>query len=332
MFSGPSPVVVMKKYNLALNGAAITRRHLLALNQKFWSPKTVGDYHLLYPLPFDYRLDSSPSLKNPMGLVGQNLSLTMAMIYEKRHALENIDGFLQKINLRPSLLLDEALAAALGMTTVEEQEMGALAIHIGAETTNIAVIKNFCPIFLHRLPIGGKNLTLALAKNLGLDIKTAEAVKKGLPDITGRQPGAPSPAPSPFLPKTDEPAAMAVVNAYLSNLINQVVAVLEKNNINYRQLTTLSLSGGGAKLKGLDQLLKEKLNRRVRTTPAASPANLPRYIDGTEIAGMMGAALFIIKKQLNEQQKNNATIDFYQPLPKPSLLRNIMAWARKNYG
>ncbi|MDI9313723.1 MAG: rod shape-determining protein [Hydrotalea sp.] len=321
LFSGPSPAVVMKKYNLTLNGSAVTRRHLLALNQKFWSPKMVGDYHLLYPIPFDYRLDNSPALKNPLGLVGQKLSLTMAMIYEERHALENIDGLLQKINLRPSWLLDEAMASALGMTAVDEQEMGALSLHIGAETTNIAVIKNFCPIFLYRLPIGGRALTLALAKNLGLDVKTAEAVKRSFGDITGQNGQLSFATTNPLLPKIDEAAAMAVVTAYLSNLINQVTGVLEKYNINYRQLAVLSLSGGGTKLKGLDQLLREKLNRRVRTTPANPLSNLPRHADGTEFAGMVGAALFIIKKQLNQQQ-----------MPKPSLLRNLVAWARKNYG
>ncbi|MGI9462000.1 MAG: cell division FtsA domain-containing protein [Alphaproteobacteria bacterium] len=329
LFSGTKPVVVMKKYNLTLGGAAITRRHLFGLHQRFWSPKIVGDYHLLYPIPFEYRLDQSPSIKNPLGLVGQNLSLTMAMIYEDRHALENVDSFLDNMKLPPSLLMDEAMAVALGMTSVEEQDTGALSIHIGADTTNVAVIKNFCPIFLYRFNVGGRSLTRELAKTLRLDIKTAEAVKRNLPDMTGYHASIP---PNPLLPNIDNDKAMVVVRAHLSKFINHIVGILEKNRIQYQNLSVLAISGGGAKLRGLDRLLAEKLHKRVHTTPATNLANLPRYVHGTEIAGLTGVALFIIKKQLNQQQQNTSHMDFYQFLPKPSLWRNIIAWAKKNYG
>lgn len=340
LFSGPQPVVLMKKYKLSLGGAAVSRRHLATLNQKFWSPKSVEEYHLLYPIPFEYRLDSSPSLKNPLGLVGQNLSLTMAMIYEERHALQNIDGFLEKLNLPPSLLIDEAMAVALGMTSVDEQEMGALSIHIGAETINLAVIKNFCPIFMHRFNLGGSFLTKQLANALAIDIKTAEALKKNLPNITGHgnpagnssRDGDKHFSPNPLLPHVDMDKALLVVRDYLSQVFNQAIGILEKNHIDYRQLSVITVSGGGAKIKGLDELLKEKLKKMVRTTPTTDIKNLPPYIHGIEIAGIIGTALFIIKKQLNQQQKNISPVDFYQPLPKNSILHNIIAWAKRNYG
>lgn len=352
IFSGPPPAVLLLRQQLFLHGTRIEKKHLHQLEAKFWPPhrpRLHGHYYMTQAIPYECRLDASPPIDNPLGMVGERLSLTSALVYEEVHALETLYNLLQRSKLSPAYIIDRALAAALGMLSVEEQQQGALALHLDRDSTNLAIIKNFCPLFLARLPIGVGYVAEQLAQELKIDPRLAERITHTLPNLTNR--GSP-PVGTSIDPRTAELVNLlaaadithveaidevcAIARRAIAHIINQAMDKIEKSPLPLDKIPLLSLSGH--RFPGLNTLLADRYNKRVRSTPASAMHNPhptvanPALKTGTEIASLLGAALFVIRAEMDDQPGRQGKKSFLYPLPRRSLVNRLMDWVRRNYG
>jgi type IV pilus assembly protein PilM len=125
-------------------------------------------------------------------------------------------------------------------------------VDIGAEVSSICVHSHGHPRFVRIVPWGGHNVTAAVAKSLGLSEPDAEKVKRGQePESAG---------------DTDERVkeiSHQVVSAFADDLRSSLDFYRTQNpgaNIGHVLLT-----GGGSKLPGLNDVIKERLSAAVET-------------------------------------------------------------------
>ncbi|MDO8561721.1 MAG: pilus assembly protein PilM [bacterium] len=125
-----------------------------------------------------------------------------------------------------------------------------LMVDLGADSTKLYIVERNIVRVLHPVKTGGSNLTKALAEEMQWDLARAEKVKRELGLGT-------SPA---YSPEENEKITQA-----LTSELEQVVGEAQLVIASYREqqkkdVTQIILVGGGARMVGIENYLKTKLN------------------------------------------------------------------------
>ena len=136
-----------------------------------------------------------------------------------------------------------AMAHATGGSVAVDESVGAEGIvSFGGGVTAIAVHENGVPQFVRVLGSGGRELTDAIATDLGVPAETAEALKRALAN----------PAPDEMVAR-----ARTSVDRPLSVLLDEVRSSIDyyRNQPGSAQLRRVVVTGGSAQLPGLPERL-----------------------------------------------------------------------------
>ena len=146
-------------------------------------------------------------------------------------------------------LVPFAMARAVGMPEVgmEDEEGGEEAIvDIGATVTNILVHEKGVTRFVRILPSGGRDITLAIARNFGVEADVAERLKRGEAVEGGPGPGRGPPRRHAAARRTSStrcgPRSSSTPPRRAGPRIGRVLVI-----------------GGGSKLQGFLELLQERV-------------------------------------------------------------------------
>ena len=132
---------------------------------------------------------------------------------------------------------------------IEEEEIDAL-IDIGASLSNINILKNDLSIFNRDVPLAGNQITEDIQKELSVSFEEAETLKTG-EEIEGISQD-----------QIDE-----IINKASLTVVREIQRTLDFFvGGNYGEINKIFLSGGGAKTRGLKDLLAEKMDIPVEFT------------------------------------------------------------------
>lgn len=128
-------------------------------------------------------------------------------------------------------------------------------IDVGAHVTSICVHDRGVTRFVRILPSGGRDVTTALARGLGLDDAVAEALKRGEPvEATSDAEGIPVMPPSP-----EDVRRHALTRA--GSFVDEIRSSLEfyAAQVPGARIARVLVIGGGSRLDGFLQLLQERI-------------------------------------------------------------------------
>ena len=188
------------------------------------------------------------------------------------------DAYLEvflEAGLTPVAFEAESLAICRALIPQEASPVPLLLLDMGETRTGLVVFAGKSPVFTSSIPISSFQMTEAIAKDMGVDFKTAEALKLRY-GITGTE-GESSKIASSIIPLLSEiiKHAKRYVGYYSSHATHQHLAQDRKT------LQKIVLSGGGSLLKGLVKFLSEELGMSVElgnpwvNVSAQPPSNLP---------------------------------------------------------
>ena len=129
-------------------------------------------------------------------------------------------------------------------------------IDVGAHVTSICVHDRGITRFVRILPSGGRDVTLAVARGLGIDDDVAETLKRGEPVV----PPPPEEAgPPPELPSPDEVRRLALARA--GSFVDEIRSSLEfyAAQVPGARIARVVVTGGGSRLDGFLELLQERI-------------------------------------------------------------------------
>jgi cell division protein FtsA len=239
----------------------------------------------------NYSLDGQKNIKDPVGMHGVRLEVDAHMVTAATPNLRNLDMALDKAEVAPSHHTISGLAAAEAVMTRQQKEAGTLLLDIGAGTTNLIVFEDGEVQHIAVLPIGGQHLTNDLAIGLKTDLDVAEAVKIQHANIKQDV------KKSKVAVKVDgkehvfdfETVAM-IVEARVDELLDYVEKELVKIKRARKLPGGLVMTGGTAKLPGIDEFAKEKLQLPARIGKLENIGGLVDTVEDqtyTTVVGLM---------------------------------------------
>lgn len=224
------------------------------------------DRKILHAIPRSYALDNQERIKNPVGMHGFRLDVETHIITAAVASVQNLVKCIRGIGVEIADLILEPLASGEATLTPEEKEVGVILADIGGGTTDIAVFKEGSIYHTSIIPVAGYQVTSDLSIGLGLPFEIAEAMKRKYGNVY------------PDVLTKNEDSALNVENGHsvsyrdLCNIIKVRMEellrliLLEMPDSNYASLAPagLVLTGGGAKLAGLEALARSTIRTQTR--------------------------------------------------------------------
>ncbi len=213
----------------------------------------------------NYSLDGQRSIKDPVGMHGVRLEVDAHIVTAASPNMRNLDQTLEKAEITPTHHTVSGLAAAEAVLSRQQREAGTVLLDIGAGTTNLIVFEDGEVQHVAVLPIGGQHLTNDLAIGLKTDIDIAEKVK--LEHATLKEGVKKTTATIKIGAKThsfDFEQISMVTEARIDELLEYVSKELHRIKRAGKLPGGVVLTGGSAKLPGLDEFAREKLQLPAR--------------------------------------------------------------------
>lgn len=200
--------------------------------------------------------------------------LRLLVVAAQRDMLNRLVESAQQARLDPVGvdLVPFALIRAVGREDglgLDQSEAGGEAIvDIGADVTNICVHERAVARFVRILPSAGRDVTTAVAGQLGISADEAEALKRG--QTAEGQPETPA-----------APEGQAILRNRISNLVDEIRSSLDfyRAQTPGAEVTSVLVTGGGSKMPGLIDLLKERVGSSVEPGRAFSKVQVRLGMD-----------------------------------------------------
>ncbi len=214
----------------------------------------------------NYRLDGQDNIKDPIGMHGVRLEVDTHIVTAVVPNLRSLDMVLERAHLTPQHRTVSSLAAAEAVLSRQQKEAGTLLLDIGAGTTNMVVVEDGEVQHVAVIPVGGIHITNDLAIGLKTDLDIAEKVKiehatlsepkRGIKMIKVEHDNR------SHLFEVEE--VMMITEARVEELLELVDKELKRIHRSRKLPGGVVLSGGTAKLPGLADFVKQKLELAAR--------------------------------------------------------------------
>lgn len=234
---------------------------------------------VLHIIPLRYDLGGFHNISNPIGHTDRALNSVFNVITYLNEGLNRVKSALHSAHLESEGFFDSMFL--LGSSAREASE-NSIFIDFGAEFTSVSIWTARGPMMINKIPMGGNDITKAIAKSFNLPIVEAERLKISSMNLTQSDMDRFTPADAKYdITRFDlNEVAGTIFSEILDQIKNKLSAGIEKYNP-----TQIYVSGGGSGIKGLDEYLECLFCMPIKNLGAFGIANsLAEFVWNSESA------------------------------------------------
>lgn len=163
---------------VAVQGSSgtITQEDVDSVTSQSRQRRPDDDHAVVHYIQGPYLVDSKP-VEQPLRMRGKVLESSCWITYARTSHLANSISLINGFNLRVSDVILSSLGSAAAVTTREERRHGVLVVDIGAGTTDYVLYRNGCVVTTGVIAVGGQHVTSDLSLALQLTPPQAEMLK-----------------------------------------------------------------------------------------------------------------------------------------------------------
>ncbi len=289
----------------------ITREDIDRLVQTSF-PHIPEENQVLHVIPVNFMLDGYLGVRSPVGLQAKKVEVESHVVMGERdtirqilHAVENC-----KVPVRDIVL--SSLASSESTLFQDEKEMGVVLADIGAGTTDLAIFKDGNLWYDTSIPVGGNQLTKDLSVALGMPYYFAEDLKEkwGHADPDGEQAEEEILLPS-FQGQSRRMIHRATLCKPLIDRLQETLGLIlvRVQQAGLRRLPPggIVLTGGTAKIPGLEKMAKETLGCPVRVAAPMEIQGISQDQNKPSLSAVIGLLMWGIKNL--DRKKSFSPVD-----------------------
>lgn len=231
-------------------------------------PIDLGE-EIIHVLPQNYIVDHETGVKNPVGMSGRRLEANFHIVIGEIASAKNIEKCVNRVGMQVNHLVLEPLASSSAVLTNDEKEAGVALVDIGGGTTDVAVYYDDVIRHTAVVPFGGNVVTQDIKEGCSILNRQAEALKtqfgSALGDLAPEDKVVTIPGISGREPKEISFKSLAyIIQSRMEEIIDAVMFEIENSGCIEKLSAGIVLTGGGAMLKHLPQLVKFRTGMDVR--------------------------------------------------------------------
>ena len=255
---------------------------------------------VLHSLPIGYVLDNANGIRDPRGMLGRRFGIDMHVATTDVSVARNLMLAIESCHLDVEAMVASSYVAGLSTLADDEADLGAALIDMGAGTTTIAVFSGGRFTHSDGFALGGRHVTLDLARGLNARISDAERIKTLYGSVLS---GAADERDMIAVPPVDNDEREAPQFVSRANLVRIIKPRIEEILEMVRDRLASSpfaseprgrvvLTGGASQLNGLAGLATQILGRPVRIGRPLGISGLPEQAKGPAFAAATGLLIY----------------------------------------
>lgn len=247
------------------------------------SDVTQDDISVLHIMPLRYDLGGARNLSNPLGHIDHALHSVFNVIAYLNKGLMRAKSALHAAHLESEGFFDPMFLLGLSARKASENSVF---IDFGAEFTSVSMWTARGPMLIKKIPMGGIDITRAIANTFNLPIIEAERLKISSMNLEQSDMDRFTPADSKYdITRFD---VNEIASSVFSEIICQVGDVLSTGIEKYNP-ERLYVSGGGSGTNGLEKFLKKEFGMPVKNLGSFGIVNsLAEFVWNTESERVKG--------------------------------------------
>lgn len=252
-------------------------------------PIDIGE-EIIHVIPQNFIVDNETGVKSPIGMCGRRLEANFHIVIGQVASAKNIEKCIRKAGMSVKDMILEPLASSEAVLTEDEKEAGVVLVDIGGGTTDVAIYYDNIIRHTAVIPFGGNVVTKDIKEGCAILHRFAEQLKlqygSALGDIAPEDKVVSIPGISGREPKEISFKSLAyIIQSRMEEIIDAVNFEIQNSGYADKLSAGVVITGGGAMLKHLPQLVKFKTAMDVRigypnehlTGSAKNEINQPMY-------------------------------------------------------
>ncbi len=240
--------IKQKEVNIALPESQVYTKiiEMPSLSEKELAAALKYEMEQYIPLPLD-QVKTDWQILGPTG--PDNKTTRVLLVAASTNLIKKYESIMEEIGVVPSTIETEMLSVHRALYPLVYTQSSNMIVHMGASTTNIAVIDNGEIIMVFTIDRGGTAITRAISLDLGIELKQAESYKRAY--------------------GLNKDAFEGKIGKSLFPILESILGDIKKTLLLYKekspnqQVTQIILSGGTAQLPGIDIYFANQLNIQV---------------------------------------------------------------------
>ena len=258
---------------------------------------------ILHVLPQDFVVDEQDGIGAPVGLTGSRLEVNVHIVTGSTSSTQNLVACVNRAGVSVADTVLEHLAAAEGVLTHDEKELGVALVDIGSGTTDLAIFEHGSIWHTGVVPLGGDHFTNDIAVGLRTPIPEGEKIKRRsgcalsalvdedetveVASVAGRKPRIMS---RRILSDILQPRAEEIFHL----IWDEVRRAGCERSLN----SGIVLTGGGAILEGMPEIAEQIFDLPIRRGCPLDVGGLADHVNSATFATPVGLVLYANRNQV----------------------------------
>ncbi|WP_188873623.1 cell division protein FtsA [Iodidimonas muriae] len=296
-----------------------------------------GDRVVIHAFPACFAIDGSYGVKEPVGMFGDRLAVSMHVITAAAGPVRNLESAIQRAHLTVARFVASPYASALATLVDDERELGAAVVDMGAGSTQIAIFVGGALVHVDVIPVGAGHITQDIARGLLTPVDHAERLKtyygaamqsptddREMIDVPQLGETGPAEDITSQLPRS---VLTGVIQPRIEETLELVRDYLEAGGFDGIGARRVVLTGGGAQMPGIRELAQTILGKQVRIGRPCRVVGLADATAGPAFATCTGLLLYdqMAPLELSDERQTEA-----KEQPKGRLAR-MGRWFKENF-
>ncbi|GAB1723423.1 MAG: Type IV pilus biogenesis protein PilM [Nitrospira sp.] len=181
-----------------------------------------------------------PPSENP----DEQSEMSIVLVAAKKDKINELTELVKAAGLVPIVMDVDAFAVEnmYGVTSPSTQDDTTILVNIGASVMNVNIVGRGVSLFTRDIPLGGNRYSEAVQREMGVSYEEAEQLKKNDGD--------------------DDHTLAAVMESVNAEVASEIARTIDyfKTTSSESEIARVLLFGGGAKVKGLAQQLRDRMH------------------------------------------------------------------------
>ena len=247
----------------------VTANDVTQLKNDMYKLNIEAGEEIIHVLPQSYIVDNETDIKNPVGMSGKRLEGNFHIIIGQILAANNIKKCINRTGIEINSMVLEPLASSKAVLTEDEKEVGVALIDIGGGTTDVAIYHDGVIIHTAVIPFGGDVITNDIKEGCCILGRLAELAKvkygSALADTVSTDQVVTIPGLKGREAKEISFKSLAyIIQARMEEILGAAIFEIETSGYLEKLGAGIVLTGGGALLKNLPQLVAFRTGLDVR--------------------------------------------------------------------
>ena len=254
---------------------------------------------VLHALPTGFWLDATPDVRDPKGMIGEELGVELHVASCDSVAARNLMLVVERCHLKVEAMVATPYAAGLSTLVDDEAELGAAIVDFGGGSTTVGVFSGGRLIHVDAVAVGGIHITRDVARGLNISMTDAERLKTlygacfaspsdDRESIAVHRLGDDMDHPS-HLPKSE---LLRIIRPRVEEILELVRDRLGASGHAAQSGRRLVMTGGGCQLTGLPELARSIISSQGRIGRPLGIEGLPESGKSPAFAAAVGLMVY----------------------------------------